>query len=509
MHTYDDVWVKEGMATLLESEAERAQRDKAAVGRLFGRDMIFDPSDAVVDDSLHGLDKYTSGPYQRAAWIITQIRSIVGEDAFWASLRKVLADHALDSVTGEQFVRAFPLDEPTITTLLASLTVKDAPALTVSTAAVTGGTSVTVSALDSSGTLLAPIGVTVVDAAGVATPYTLAPGTPVVATVPTGGYLAPDERDVHPLWPTSFTIATADESKLHGVMKLGAAVVPTWTARSASEQERELSEVGLPSSVGADLTALYPTLDSVTAQRSSVLAGCGQLAHLTGTQLTDMQHALAPLVATPADPRFTTSYARCGTALPAAFATELAQLVDNVSPQTAARLDYLLSFDYGAAGFAPISKLATTAPTVTLRDRAISRLAAQAGGGYTAVPAAAVATWQQFFRARFADVTSQTRFFAVWDGVLGLGDVSALPLVAPLLHSVRMTDAAQLSIVCDAYALAQATTPSAWPAFQAATMPWDGFPADVSAALADPTKCNAARVAPPRTKLAREAVRVK
>ena len=92
--------------------------------------------------------------------------------------------------------------------------------------------------------------------------------------------------------------------------------------------------------------------------------------------------------------------------------------------------------------------------------------------------------------------------------MLGLADVSALPLVAPLMHSVPMADSVQLSIVCDAYALAQSTTPSAWPAFQQATMPWDGFPADVAAALADPSTCNAARRARPqvRSKVAREAL---
>jgi aminopeptidase N len=511
MHTYDDVWVKEGMATVLESEAQRGLRDKAALGRMFGRDKTFDPADAVVDPSLHSLDKYTSGPYQRAAWLITQIRATVGENAFWASLRQVLADHALDSVTGEQFIRAFPLDEPTVTKLLAALTTKDTVSIAVTSAAVAGGTSVTLTASDPASTLIAPIGVTVVDASGAATPHTLAAGA-LTVTVPTGGYLAPDEADVHPYWPGSFTIANADYGKLRTVMRpASATAITAWTARSAAQQERELADTGLPTQVGADVTAFYPALDSTVAQRSTVFAGCFALGQLTGTAATEMQQALAPLVATPADPRFTTSYARCGTALPAALATELSQLVDSVTPATAGRLDYLLSFDYGDAGFAPISRLATTAPSLALRDRAISRLAAQAIGSYTPVAAADVPAWQQFFRDRLAGVTSQTRLISVWNGVLGLADVSALPLVAPLMHSVPMSDAVQLSIVCDAYALAQSTTPSAWPAFQQATMPWDGFPADVAAALADPTKCNAARRvdarAPVRSKVAREALR--
>src|SRR5262249_52890380 len=155
--------------------------------------------------------------------------------------------------------------------------------------------------------------------------------------------------------------------------------------------------------------------------------------------------------------------------LAAPLATELAQLVDGVTPATAGRLDYLLSFDYGAAGFVPIARLATTAPSLALRDRAISRLASQASGVYSPVPASDVAAWQQFFRDRLASVTSQTRLLAVWRGVVGLQDLDALPLVAPLLHSVKMVDAAQLLIVCDAFALAGMTP--AWQAFQQATMP--------------------------------------
>src|SRR5207245_2462397 len=111
MRRYEDVWVKEGMATLLEAEAQRTRRDRANTGRLFGHDNSFSPGDAIVDPDLHGLGKYTSGPYQRAAWTITQIRALVGETAFWASLRRVLAEHALDSITGEEFVRTFPLSE--------------------------------------------------------------------------------------------------------------------------------------------------------------------------------------------------------------------------------------------------------------------------------------------------------------------------------------------------------------------------------------------------------------
>ena len=81
-------------------------------GRLWDDSLAFTPGDAIVDDTLHGLDKYTSGPYERAGWMITQLRAKVGEAAFWDGLRGFLAAHALGSATGEQFLRSFGLDEP-------------------------------------------------------------------------------------------------------------------------------------------------------------------------------------------------------------------------------------------------------------------------------------------------------------------------------------------------------------------------------------------------------------
>ena len=129
MHGYDDVWVKEGMATLLAAEADRARRDRDGTGRWFGSDFNFNPDDAVVDPALTGLDKYTSGPYERAAWLMTQIRARIGDAAYWAGARKVLADHARGTITGEQFVRSFApaLDEATIARILAALPRRGAP----------------------------------------------------------------------------------------------------------------------------------------------------------------------------------------------------------------------------------------------------------------------------------------------------------------------------------------------------------------------------------------------
>lgn len=501
MRRYEDVWVKEGMATLLAAEADRARRDRANVGRLFGRAFTFDPTDAIVDRALVGLDKYTSGPYERAAWTITQIRDVVGEDAFWASLRAVLADHALGTITGEEFVRAFPLAEPQIAQLLGALETKQPPAI----AATQNGSNVTFTVTDPGGTLLAPIELTAVGTTGTVTTALLRPNMPATLAVEPGGYLAPDEADVHPFWPVSFATsgyAIVDANALPGTAEARTA----FAMRSAAQQERSLGDSGLPTTNPAELAALYPTLDSTEAQLSLVFEACRTLRTLTGTASTQMQDALAPFVASPARSVFTTAYAACGTELPARMlAGEFAALAPSVTAATAGRLDYLLSFDYGAAAFPLLSQVATSAPTLALRDRAISRLASQAAGAYSAVPAADRPTWAAFFRDALGRVTSLTRFSSVWRGIVGLRDVSALPLVAPFLHRIPMDEATQVRIICDAYRLAL-STPGAFAGFRTAAAPEDTLAPEARAVLADPTRCDAQRTPAPtiRTKTERE-----
>jgi hypothetical protein len=131
--TFDDVWIKEGMATLLAPEADRAQRDADGKGRRFGSYFAFSPNDAIRDRALVGLAKYTSGPYQRAAWLLTQIRERVGDVAFWQSLRQVLAKYALGSIDSESFVRSFGLDDPTVQKILRLLDEKRVPAVAITT----------------------------------------------------------------------------------------------------------------------------------------------------------------------------------------------------------------------------------------------------------------------------------------------------------------------------------------------------------------------------------------
>ena len=52
-------------------------------------------------------DKYTNGAYGRSAWLLTQIRSVLGEDAFWGILRQTLKTYQFGAIGTEDFIDMF------------------------------------------------------------------------------------------------------------------------------------------------------------------------------------------------------------------------------------------------------------------------------------------------------------------------------------------------------------------------------------------------------------------
>lgn len=105
--TWDDLWIKEGMATLLAAEAMRPFEDRSGRGTRFG-DWLYPETGVPVRDPLRAPeDKYTSGAYSRGAWVFTQIRASVGEEVFWSTWRELLMAHRLGSIGTEDVIDAF------------------------------------------------------------------------------------------------------------------------------------------------------------------------------------------------------------------------------------------------------------------------------------------------------------------------------------------------------------------------------------------------------------------
>ena len=495
--TFDDVWIKEGMATLLESEASRASRDTRAQGRLFGSDFYASQTAAIRDRTLTGDAKYTSGPYGRAAWLLTQIRALVGDAAFFRSLRGVLSAHALGSIDSETFVRSFApaLDEQTIARVLATLDEKAVPALTLDIQPAGPDTAVTMTLSDSAGALVAPLRVTVVDAAGQAAVQPLQVSVPLRLTVPKGGYLAPDEEDVHPDWLSAFTVDTTTYYQLFAPLFVPstAPALAAFLRRSPAHQERTFNRFGLPPLAPTELIDFADGLSSMRARQLVEVSGCRTLARVTrsGGDVMGWTMALASLLKGSAILSTNPGYGACGTALPTSiFGSEFGQLAGALNAASAGRFNHLLSFDYGAAtSFSVLSAVATTAPSLQLRQSAVSRLANQVtNSNYSAVPGDQRTAWRQFFRDRLREATSESFFTSVWQGLSGLADDSALVLVGKKLGTLALSSSTQRQVVCDAYRIAQARA-GAWEEFQQAAQPWSKLTAQAIAVLTDPTKC--------------------
>lgn len=96
VRSWDDLWIKEGMATLLGNEELNA----SSAGDTFEPE----EGDAVIDPALQPDDKYTSGPYDRAAWLYSQLRVVMGEAPFWNLMKTILQEHKLGSISTAEFL---------------------------------------------------------------------------------------------------------------------------------------------------------------------------------------------------------------------------------------------------------------------------------------------------------------------------------------------------------------------------------------------------------------------
>ncbi len=96
-----------GMASLLEWEGARQHLDRDGTAVAVGEARAVVAGEAVRDLALPPGQKYTSGPYDRAAWLLTQMRALAGEAAFWGAIRQVLDEHCFGSVGSDAFLEAF------------------------------------------------------------------------------------------------------------------------------------------------------------------------------------------------------------------------------------------------------------------------------------------------------------------------------------------------------------------------------------------------------------------
>lgn len=107
IRSWDDLWIKEGMASLLAYEAMRSSEGLRQKDSALGEFFWFEKGEAILDPSLPPNRKYTSGPYDRAAWWLTQLREVVGVKTFWMQLKKILQDYRFQAIGSDEFLSYF------------------------------------------------------------------------------------------------------------------------------------------------------------------------------------------------------------------------------------------------------------------------------------------------------------------------------------------------------------------------------------------------------------------
>ena len=112
--TWDDLWIKEGMATLIQDEVVKpfGQEVSESNPQFYQQFEEFNEKDAIIDPNIINYEKYTSGPYERASWYLSQLRSLVGAPNFWATLRLILEENKFSHIGSEEFVAHFSKQIP-------------------------------------------------------------------------------------------------------------------------------------------------------------------------------------------------------------------------------------------------------------------------------------------------------------------------------------------------------------------------------------------------------------
>ncbi len=208
--SWDDLWIKEGMATLLAQEAMRIYEDASKTGRLLARDFTPKAGEAIRDTEIAANDKYNSGPYQRGAWFYTQIRSLLGEKKFWGTLAEMLQKHRFGAIGTEALLEEFrgEAGDENIKRMKKALAAKALPKL--EKPSLRGG-KLLISLSDPEGSLLVPLDFQWHQRDGKTTTATLLVGEAISVVTTEGGLLTIDPQDRHPIFDFNLRGAANDK----------------------------------------------------------------------------------------------------------------------------------------------------------------------------------------------------------------------------------------------------------------------------------------------------------
>ncbi len=290
---WDDLWIKEGMATVLGQEGVRPYEDKNHAGRLNASDFNLTEGDKIVDPDLTPDDKYTSGPYGRSAWLLTQIEVFSARKKFWGTLRQVLKDHAFESINTAEFLSFFTtqFSSEKIQQVRRALSAKKLPDGNFKYDAATQNLTVSIEDLD--GAMVAPMEAKWMTKERGYWSAIWEPGITYNAKIPKDALLVIDPQDRHPLevfdieWKEieDLIVPTTPENKL------------AFREIVASAQAESLVHSTKWQFSPQELVALEPALGSDGAQIRLIRVGCA-LAKKNGIT-PEWKNALTTVLANP------------------------------------------------------------------------------------------------------------------------------------------------------------------------------------------------------------------
>jgi hypothetical protein len=466
--TWDDLWFKEGMATLIQEEASRQYEDPKGAGTFQGDQWDLTEGAAIRDPSLEPDAKYTTGPYDRAAWLLEQLRHRAGEAKFWGALHDVLAAHAMDVIDTDTFLGQLAGGAATLAAAHRAVDAKTLPSIDL-TANADG--SVTATLHDPDGSILEPMLAAWIGPSGAKRTQTLAVDAPTVLTPSAGEYFVEDPDDVHPAWAALLTASSNDGyARLDGWRRPALdAELTSFEGLAGVHQRALLEELLLPAGVGpSTFAAFVPTLGADSAKALAAAAACAALP-TDATWKPALQDWLAR------EPPYggigyVTAYSGCESlAQGPLFAADFAKLKAGLSTAALSepRVSYLSRFTLDApqalATWGPVAK---SGYSVRVR-----RAAARYLSGYTGLAAPDLASFRAFF-SELAEASEVSEVLgsalAGMEAVAGATAADNAPTRTTIAHVLHRPAARSVhyEAVCAAYALSDGDA-QAWAAFKA------------------------------------------
>ncbi|AUX37922.1 MULTISPECIES: M1 family metallopeptidase [Sorangium] len=502
--SWDDLWIKEGMATLLASEGARVYLDESGEGTLNGDSFSAGSHNPIVDPDRAPADKYTSGPYGRAAWLLTQIRSLVGEEAFWGTLRDVLNDHRFGAIGTDELLDAFagPLGPDAAARARRAVRASALPHLDLGRSP-SGGVLVTLR--DPDGALVAPIDLLWIADDGTTRSQVLELDQGVdVAPQREGELLILDPLDRHVSWGHLVDFSLHPDELPARLASFRLPTSPSQVARlleAGGVHQMAVVGAGLPEPVTPDAFAAFlDGLDAEDAKAMAVRMACVRAADpaLDPALRAAWSSALAPLLAGPPYARWTEftpwlEYGVCGEVVDvlALYADEWSALAAGppAGDLSDAHLRFLYNFDLPLeAVLSAWGNVARQSSSLRARSLAVTRIRTEAD---RAPPDDFSA-----FRAFFSEIVASTGVpDLLTEALMGMSRTMAptaaenAGALAALSQQLRAPSTTPFDgwVVCVAFALTQGDA-AAWSEFVGGL---DGVELSAEAVemLTNPSRC--------------------